>query len=192
MEGHAVARTEKQYDLIIFEVRRMEIIMNVFDTLKDFFMPADESESVTSQPKMSEEEDTPSASSSSINNGSGVSSASNGYGRSLYEERERKNERYATIKTTAQFQVVLVKATAYTSDSKKVADYLMQNKTVVLNLEEIQEPDKRRIVDFVVGAAYAMHGRIRPIANQTFLIIPQNVGFDGDSIVGELQDNGLV
>ena len=87
---------------------------------------------------------------------------------------------------------MLVKASTYTADSKKVADYLMQNKTVVLNLEGIQEPDKRRIIDFVVGAAYAMHGRIRPIANQTFLIIPQNVGFDGDSIVGELQDSGLV
>jgi cell division inhibitor SepF len=68
----------------------------------------------------------------------------------------------------------------------------MQNKTVVLNLEGIEEPDKRRIIDFVVGAAYAMHGRIKPIANQTFLIIPQNVGFDGDSFVGELQGSGLV
>lgn len=158
--------------------------MNVLDSLKDFFMPADENEPEAPNMTPPEEESTSSAS---------ASSASSGYSRAAsYEERERKNERYATIKATAQFQVVLVKASAYTSDSKKVADYLMQNKTVVLNLEGIQEPDKRRIIDFVVGAAYAMHGRIRPIANQTFLIIPQNVGFDGDSIVGELQDSGLV
>ena len=44
----------------------------------------------------------------------------------------------------------------------------------------------------VGGAACATYGRIKPVANQTFLIIPQNVGFDGDSLVGELQSNGLV
>lgn len=162
--------------------------MNVLDSLKDFFMPADENEPETPNITAPEEE-------SSAGAASAASSASAGYSRptpSYDESRERRNERYATIKATAQFQVVLVKATAYTSDSKKVADYLMQNKTVVLNLEGINDDEKRRIIDFVVGAAYSMHGRIKPIANQTFLIIPQNVGFDGDSIVGELQDSGLV
>lgn len=167
--------------------------MNVLDSLKEFFMPADEVEQEATGSSMQEEEkvrETP------VNNTASASS----YSRpapavsSFDEPRERKNDRYATIKTTAQFQVVLVKATTYTGDSKKVADYLMQNKTVVLNLESIGDEEKRRIIDFVVGAAYAMHGRIRPIANQTFLIIPQNVGFDGGdpNIVNELQENGLV
>ncbi len=162
--------------------------MNILDTLKDFFMPADENEAETPNTTASEEESTSGASGSS-------GASTGGYSRPSYEEsREsrKSTERYTTIKATAQFQVVLVKATAYTSDSKKVADYLMQNKTVVLNLEKINEPEKRRIIDFVVGAAYAMHGRIKPIANQTFLIIPQNVGFDGDNIVGELQVNGMI
>jgi cell division inhibitor SepF len=162
----------------------MESIMNVLDSLKDFFMPADDNE--PEAPNMTAPEEEPAAATAS-------SSYSNaGYTRTSSYDDRKNNERYATIKATAQFQVVLVKATAYTSDSKKVADYLMQNKTVVLNLEGIEEPDKRRIIDFVVGAAYAMHGRIKPIANQTFLIIPQNVGFDGDSFVGELQGSGLV
>ena len=163
--------------------------MNVLDSLKEFFMPADESEPETTNMTAPEEEAPSAAPSGSA---SGYGSRSSAPVSSYDESRERRNERYATIKATAQFQVVLVKASTYTADSKKVADYLMQNKTVVLNLEGIQEPDKRRIIDFVVGAAYAMHGRIRPIANQTFLIIPQNVGFDGESIVGELQDSGLV
>ena len=162
----------------------MESIMNVLDSLKDFFMPADDNE--PEAPNMTAPEEEPAAASTAT----ASSSYSNaGYTRTSSYDDRKNNERYATIKATAQFQVVLVKATAYTSDSKKVADYLMQNKTVVLNLEGIEEPDKRRIIDFVVGAAYAMHGRIKPIANQTFLIIPQNVG---DSFVGELQGSGLV
>ena len=162
----------------------MESIMNVLDSLKDFFMPADDNEPEAPNMTAPEEEPATATASSSYSNA--------GYTRTSSYDDRKNNERYATIKATAQFQVVLVKATAYTSDSKKVADYLMQNKTVVLNLEGIEEPDKRRIIDFVVGAAYAMHGRIKPIANQTFLIIPQNVGFDGDSFVGELQGSGLV
>ena len=159
----------------------MESIMNVLDSLKDFFMPADDNE--PEAPNMTAPEEEPAAASTAT----ASSSYSNaGYTRTSSYDDRKNNERYATIKATAQFQVVLVKATAYTSDSKKVADYLMQT------LEGIEEPDKRRIIDFVVGAAYAMHGRIKPIANQTFLIIPQNVGFDGDSFVGELQGSGLV
>ena len=133
----------------------MESIMNVLDSLKDFFMPADDNE--PEAPNMTAPEEEPAAASAAA----ASSSYSNaGYTRTSSYDDRKNNERYATIKATAQFQVVLVKATAYTSDSKKVADYLMQNKTVVLNLEGIEEPDKRRIIDFVVGAAYAMHGRI--------------------------------
>ena len=82
---------------------------------------------------------------------------------SSFDESRGKGDRYTTIKTTAQFQVVLVKASVYTSDSKKVVDYLMQNKTVVLNLEGAKEPDIRRIIDFVVGAAYAMPSCCMPV-----------------------------
>lgn len=162
--------------------------MNVMDSLKNFFMPAEEDDIETPNTAVPETESVASSASSESPAGSYNRTAST----SFEENRERRSERYATIKATAQFQVVLVKATTYTADSKKVADFLMQNKTVVLNLEAIDKEEKRRIIDFVVGAAYAMHGRIRPIANQTFLIIPQNVGFDGDDIVGELQDSGLV
>ena len=150
--------------------------MNFIDNLKDFFMPADDNEPETPSMTPPEPEQAPPQSHAAQT--SGYSNSSYSRGASSYEERKGGNERYATIKATAQFQVVLVQATSYTSDSKKVADYLMQN--------------KRRIIDFVVGAAYATHGRIKPVANQTFLIIPQNVGFDGDSLVGELQSNGLV
>ena len=148
--------------------------MSFIDGIKNFFIPEEEDGRDTVPNDTPAEEPAAEAA---------PRTAPGSYGRpsgsmpsaSSFDESRGKGDRYTTIKTTAQFQVVLVK-----------------DKTVVLNLEGAKEPDIRRIIDFVVGAAYAMHGRIRPIANQTFLIIPQNVGFDGDSIVGELQDSGLV
>ena len=99
--------------------------MNVLDSLKDFFMPADDNE--PEAPNMTAPEEEPAAASTAT----ASSSYSNaGYTRTSSYDDRKNNERYATIKATAQFQVVLVKATAYTSDSKKVADYLMQNKIV--------------------------------------------------------------
>ena len=112
--------------------------MNVLDSLKDFFMPADDNE--PEAPNMTAPEEEPAAASTAT----ASSSYSNaGYTRTSSYDDRKNNERYATIKATAQFQVVLVKATAYTSDSKKVADYLMQNKTVVLNLEGIEAPGRK-------------------------------------------------
>lgn len=94
--------------------------MNVLDSLKDFFMPADDNE--PEAPNMTAPEEEPAAASTAT----ASSSYSNaGYTRTSSYDDRKNNERYATIKATAQFQVVLVKATAYTSDSKKVADYLM-------------------------------------------------------------------
>ncbi len=173
--------------------------MGFMDSMKNFFIPEDEEDTptpvATTSAKASTDESPRKAAPEPPRKSpepSSYSSSTSGYSRSSYSTNNNREDRYTTIKATGQFQVVLVKATTYATDSKKVADYLMQNKTVVLNLEEISEEEKRRIVDFVVGAAYALHGRIRPIATETFLIIPQNVGFDGDSIVGELKDNGLV
>ena len=124
--------------------------MNVLDNLKEFFMPADDTEQDAVSSASAEEERVRETPVSSPSGSSGYSRPS----QSMYDDmRDRRTDRYATIKTNVQFQVVLVKATTYTGDSKKVADYLIQGKTVVLNLEDIEESEKRRIIDFVVGAA---------------------------------------
>ena len=81
--------------------------MNVLDSLKEFFMPADESEPETTNMTAPEEEAPSAAPSGSA---SGYGSRSSAPVSSYDESRERRNERYATIKATAQFQVVLVKA----------------------------------------------------------------------------------
>ena len=95
------------------------------------------------------------------------------------------------IQATAQLQVVLVKPEVFT-DAKQIADHLMSKKTVVLNLETASPENKRRIIDFLVGVAYAQGGSLKPVANMTYIITPYNVGFVGDDLVGELENNGVI
>ena len=101
-----------------------------------------------------------------------------------------KRNKVVNIQTTAQLQVVLVKPSAFT-DAKQIADHLISKKTVVLNLETASPDNKRRIIDFLGGVAYANGGSLKPVANLTYIITPYNVGFIGEDLVGELENNGV-
>lgn len=95
------------------------------------------------------------------------------------------------INVNARLEVVLVKPEVFT-DAKQVADHLMKQKTVVLNLENAKPENKRRIIDFLAGVAYAKGGNIKAVANLTYIITPCGVGFVGDDLVGELENSGVI
>lgn len=104
---------------------------------------------------------------------------------------DEKRNKVVNIQATAQLQVVLVKPEVFT-DAKQIADHLIAKKTVVLNLETASADNKRRIIDFLVGVAYANGGSLKPVANLTYIITPYNVGFIGEDLVGELENNGVI
>ncbi len=105
-------------------------------------------------------------------------------------EEAKRGNKVVNIQATAQLQVVLVKPEVFT-DAKQIADHLIAKKTVVLNLETASTENKRRIIDFLVGVAYANGGSLKPVANMTYIITPYNVGFIGEDLVGELENNGV-
>ncbi|MGN0600128.1 MAG: cell division protein SepF [Oscillospiraceae bacterium] len=102
-----------------------------------------------------------------------------------------KTNRVVNISATAQLQVILVKPEVF-ADTKEIANHLNSKKTVVLNLESTTPDVTRRIIDFLGGVAYANGGNIKPVANNTFIITPYNVGFVGEDLVGELENNGVI
>lgn len=108
----------------------------------------------------------------------------------LEQDDAVKRNRVVNIHATAQLQVILVKPEVF-QDTKQIADHLNSKKTVVLNLESTTPDITRRIIDFLGGVAYANGGNIKPVANNTFIITPYNVGFVGEDLVGELENNGV-
>ena len=103
----------------------------------------------------------------------------------------KRDNKVVNIQATAQLQVVLVKPEVFT-DAKQIADHLISKRTVVLNLETASAENKRRIIDFLVGVAYANGGSLKPVANLTYIITPYNVGFIGEDLVNELETNGVI
>lgn len=119
------------------------------------------------------------------------------------EEREERNNDYSknqndtskqssklvNINATAQLAVVLVKPTAF-ENAAEIADNLKDKRTVVLNLEQTNQEIARRLIDFLSGVAYANEGKIKRVANNTFIITPYNVNLLGD-LMDELENSGL-
>ena len=165
--------------------------MSFFNGLKDFFMPNEDEYAEPTEPVTKKEPEQPAAAAPSPQPSSSYESSSSAYSSAPAPNEPPRNNRVVNIKATTQLQVVLVKPELFT-DAKQIADHLMANKTVVLNLESATEANRRRIIDFLVGVAYAQNGNIKPVANQTYIVTPYNVGFVGDEFVGELENNGLI
>lgn len=147
--------------------------MKLLDTLRDYFLPAEQDDDY--QP------DTPKE----------VQPVHQSQSSDIMESPDEKRNKVVNIQATAQLQVVLVKPEVFT-DAKQIADHLIAKKTVVLNLETASPENKRRIIDFLVGVAYANGGSLKRVANLTYIITPYNVGFIGEDLVGELENNGVI
>lgn len=100
-------------------------------------------------------------------------------------DRRGKAQSIGTVKTGTQIQVALVKPERF-DDAIAIADHLADHRTVVLNLEATSKDVQRRLIDFLSGAAYAHGGRIKRVANSTFIITPSNVDVMGELLLDEM------
>jgi len=100
-----------------------------------------------------------------------------------------RKDKVVNIHTTTQLQVVLVKPDRF-ENAAEIADHLREKRTVVLNLESTNKDIARRLIDFLSGVAYANEGKIKKVANSTYIITPYNVDIMGD-LIDELENNGL-
>ena len=93
------------------------------------------------------------------------------------------------IHTTAKLQVVLKKPEHF-DEATAIADELLDKRTVVLNLEATAKDEAGRLLCFLSGVAYANGGKLKKIANNTYIITPYNVDVMGD-LLDELENNGM-
>ena len=75
--------------------------------------------------------------------------------------------------------VVLFRPTKY-GECTKAADDLRSRKAVIVNMEDVDPNTACRVVDFLSGCAYALDGKVRKIATDTYLFCPQSMDVMGD------------
>jgi len=76
-------------------------------------------------------------------------------------------------------EVVLFHAKTF-DDAAKAADELRKKKAVILNMENVDKSLTRRVVDFLSGSVYALDGRVKKVAQATYLFCPHNMEVVGD------------
>ena len=65
--------------------------------------------------------------------------------------------------------------TAFEDGARAAAHAFKLQQPVILNLQRADGNLSRRMVDFCAGLAYALDGRLRPIADGLFLLTPEGV-----------------
>lgn len=71
-------------------------------------------------------------------------------------------------------KVVVVQPDGFEA-AKTVADHLKSRRTVIVNLEGVDEGTAQRIVDFASGATFALNGTVERVGGEIFLFAPSNV-----------------
>ena len=120
-----------------------------------------------------------------------------------YEEEEEVSEQYTSIGTpktstakilplhnSSQMKVVIVEPKKY-DEVTTIADHLKQKRTVIVNLEGVNDPSARNsIFQFMNGAVYVLDGDIQKVSKAIFILAPNNVNIDA-SIKKELESKTL-
>lgn len=65
-------------------------------------------------------------------------------------------------------------------DAREITETLLEECTVVLNMEGLDLDIAQRIIDFSSGSCYAIHGNLQKISNYIFIITPESVDISGD------------
>ena len=76
-------------------------------------------------------------------------------------------------------EVCVIKPTSV-DDAREITETLLENRTVVLNVEGLDVDIAQRIIDFASGSCFAISGNLQKISNYIFIITPPNVDVSGD------------
>ena len=76
-------------------------------------------------------------------------------------------------------EVCVIKPTSV-EDAREITETLLNNRTVVLNLEGLDLDIAQRIIDFTSGSCFAINGNLQKISTYIFIVTPSSVDISGD------------
>jgi cell division inhibitor SepF len=61
------------------------------------------------------------------------------------------------------------------SEARLIGEHYRQGKPVIMNLSDMEETERKRLVDFASGLVFGHHGSIERVTPKVFLLTPPNV-----------------
>jgi FtsZ-interacting cell division protein YlmF len=79
----------------------------------------------------------------------------------------------------SHYNIITVQPRSY-SEARKVGEYYREGNPVIINLDDMEESERKRLVDFASGLVFGLHGRIERISLKVFLLSPANVNVSNE------------
>lgn len=89
------------------------------------------------------------------------------------KENETQTEAVGVTDVTG-YQSIIIKPEKF-EDCKKIANYIKNDKTVTLNLENLDEKKAQRIIDFLSGAMSIKEAKFIEISKFVYTSVPKNI-----------------
>jgi cell division inhibitor SepF len=85
----------------------------------------------------------------------------------------------ATSTANALNQIFTVNPRSY-SEARVIGERYREGNTVLMNLSDMSDEERKRIVDFASGLVFGHHGTIERVTPAVFLLSPANVTISAD------------
>ena len=72
------------------------------------------------------------------------------------------------------YNIISLQPRSY-SEMRKVGEHFREGNPVIINLDDTEESERKRLVDFASGLVFGLQGRIEKISLRVFLLSPANV-----------------
>ena len=81
--------------------------------------------------------------------------------------------------SASSYNIITLQPRSY-SEARKVGEYYREGNPVIINLDDMEEGERKRLVDFSSGLVFGLHGRIERISLKVFLLSPSNVSVSNE------------
>jgi cell division inhibitor SepF len=67
------------------------------------------------------------------------------------------------------------------SEARSIGEQYREGNPVIMNLSDMEETERKRLVDFASGLVFGLHGSIERVTSKVFLLSPENVSVSNDA-----------
>ena len=67
------------------------------------------------------------------------------------------------------------------SEARTIGEQYREGNPVIMNLSDMEETERKRLVDFASGLVFGLHGSIERVTSKVFLLSPENVSVSNDA-----------
>lgn len=91
-----------------------------------------------------------------------------------FESQDKLERPVLTVHTNPDLKIKVFVPTAF-DQANLIADCLKNRESVVVNYEQVDDKEQRRLCDFLNGVCYVLNGGVQRITNVSVLYVPDNV-----------------